>query len=158
MEQAAAARLFYGDYGYYLDRVEREAAGGIAAEDSNTVDDSITAGHVETENIPEPAAAPDSLPKTILIKASLHRELSKQRQALIRRLEREEGDILKGLEALEAEKAALETELGRPEVYSSGEKARTVKARLDGVTAELEGKGREWEEKAAELERAKNGE
>jgi ATP-binding cassette subfamily F protein 3 len=188
--QAAAARLFYGDYGYYLDRVARESANSITAGNSTAAGDSITArgtslqavgngnaagGEHSTETMPEPAllpadaaailpAAQGSLPKTILIKAarpfkaSELREISKQRQTLIRRLEREEGEILKALEKLEAEKAALETELGRPEVYSSGEKARAVKARLDGVTAELEGKGREWEEKAAELEMAKSGE
>jgi ATP-binding cassette subfamily F protein 3 len=163
--QATAARLFYGDYGYYLDRVEREAAGGIADSDSNTADNSITADDVpEDTTATLPVAPHNSLPKTILIKAekpvkaSRHRELSKQRQTLIRRLEREEGEILKVLETLEAEKAALETELGRPEVYSSGGKARAVKASLDGVTAELEGKGWEWEAKAAELEQAKSGE
>ncbi|GHV29114.1 ABC transporter ATP-binding protein [Spirochaetia bacterium] len=162
--QPTAARLFYGDYGYYLDRVEREAAaGGIAAGDGNTVGDSITAENAETENLPEPAAevTRNSLPKTILLKAerpfkaSELREMGKQRQALIRRLEREEGEILAALETLEAEKAALEIDLGRPECYSSGEKARAVKEKLDGVTAELERKGREWEEKAAELEQAK---
>jgi ATP-binding cassette subfamily F protein 3 len=158
--------------------VEREAAGGITAEDSITAGNGDTAiGMQPFGNGPEPTeaallpaeeapktAAGTSLPKTILLKASRPfkaselRELSKQRQTLIRRLEREEREILKQLEALEAEKAALETELGRPEVYSNGEKARAVKARLDGVTAELEGKGREWEEAAAELERVKGGE
>jgi ATP-binding cassette subfamily F protein 3 len=163
--QATAARLFYGDYGYYLDRVEREAAGGIAAADSNANGDSITVRNADSD--PEPAeetAAPkNSLPKTILIKAGKpraaeHRELSKQRQTLIRRLEREEGEILAAMETLEAEQAALEAELGRPDVYSNGEKARAVKNRLDGVRTALEGKGREWETKAAELERAKGGE
>ncbi|AEF86536.1 ABC transporter, ATP-binding protein [Treponema primitia ZAS-2] len=182
-EQPAAARLFYGDYGYYLDRIEREAVGGFAGDSaggsvgsSNTVgitvdrsiDNSNTA--VSTEPLPlgelEVESAHESLPKTMLIKAgsaalplgaAAHREMSKLRQALTRRLEREEGEILKHLGELEAEKSALEAELGRPDVYSNGEKARAVKARLDGVTAELEGKGREWEAKAAELEKASAG-
>ncbi|GHV78905.1 ABC transporter ATP-binding protein [Spirochaetia bacterium] len=159
--QTTAARLFYGDYGYYLDRVEREAAGETAAGNSNTTHDSNT---TDKEKIPveeaaeTSAAVRSSLPKTILIKASELREISKQRQTLIRRLEREETEILKALETLEVEKAALETELGKPEVYGNGEKARAVKARLDKTAAELEGKGREWETKAAELEKAKGGE
>ncbi|WP_010253912.1 ABC-F family ATP-binding cassette domain-containing protein [Treponema primitia] len=166
-EQAAAARLFYGDYGYYLDRIVRETAGGLAGNDTTADDDkpkksapdeaALPAAESPAETVPAP------LPRTVLIKAgsaeaplgaAAHRELSKQRQSLTRRLEREEEEILKVLEALEAEKTALETELAQPAVYSSGEKARTVKARLDGVTAELEGKNREWEAKAAELERA----
>ncbi|GHT82923.1 ABC transporter ATP-binding protein [Spirochaetia bacterium] len=164
--QPSAARLFYGDYGYYLDRVEREAGGEFAPENSTTAGNTITVGTDDAAPEPMDTAAArvrNSLPKTILIKAekpkaSELRELSKQRQTLIRRLEREEGDILKTLETLEAGKSALEAELGRPEVYSNGEKAKAVKARLDSIRAELEGKGREWETKAAELERAKSGE
>jgi ATP-binding cassette subfamily F protein 3 len=172
-EQPAAARLFYGDYGYYLDRIEREAAGGLAGgfgDNSNTADESKTkkAAVPETAEFPVAEALPEEaastpLPKTVLIKAesaalplgaSAHREMGKQRQALTRRLEREEGEILKDLGELEVEKAALEAELGRPDVYSNGEKARAVKARLDRVTAEVAGKSREWEAKAAELEQA----
>jgi ATP-binding cassette subfamily F protein 3 len=152
-EQAAAARLFYGDYGYYLDRITRESSNRITVENSPTT---APAEPPLPEKPPEPAKR-NSLPGSILIKAAEHRELSKQRQTRIRRLEREEGEILKALEKLEAEKAALETELARPEVYRSGGKARTVTARLNGVTAELEGKAREWEAKAAELETAKSG-
>jgi ATP-binding cassette subfamily F protein 3 len=149
----AAARLFYGDYGYYLDRIARESINSI------TVENSITTTPAEprpSETTPEPVIR-NSLPSSILIKAAERRELSKQRQTLIRRLEREEGEILKALEKLEAEKATQEAELARPEVYSSGERARAVKARLNGVTTELEGKIREWEAKAAELESAKSG-
>jgi ATP-binding cassette subfamily F protein 3 len=152
-EQAAATRLFYGGYGYYLDRIAREPTNSITVENSNTT--------VPVEpSLPEKSLEPvtrNSLPGSILIKAAERRELSKQRQTLIRRLEREEEEILKALEKLEAEKAALEAELAQPKVYSSGEKARAVKARLNGVTVELEGKSREWESVAAELERAKIG-
>ena len=57
----------------------------------------------------------------------------------------------------EAEKAALETELAQPAVYRDGEKARSAKARLDRITLEAEGKSREWEAVAAELEKALAG-
>jgi ATP-binding cassette subfamily F protein 3 len=152
-EQAAAARLFYGGYGYYLDRIAREAAAPVTTETGAAT---APAEPPLPEQPPEPVRR-NSLPGSILIKAAEHRELSKQRQSRIRRLEREEEEILKALETLEAEKAALETALARPEVYSSGEQARAVTARLNGVTAALEGKGREWEAAAAELERAKHG-
>ncbi|MFP3041042.1 ABC-F family ATP-binding cassette domain-containing protein [Treponema primitia] len=156
-EQAAEARLFYGDYGYYLDRIGRETTGDFTRNSNTAAETALPV----TESPAETVSAP--LPRTVLIKAgsteaplgaAARRDLAKQRQTLTRRLEREEGEILKVLEALEAEKATLETELARPDVYSNGEKARAVKARLDGVTAELEGKNREWEAKAAELELA----
>jgi hypothetical protein len=241
-------RLFYGDYAYYLDRIERESAEGEASDlrsvdrrsvasgvNSNTAvsgggkggsgtvgmngngktngdtvgindDDagSITVGvngtgkadnstaginrDADTDSVtagpggfavPGGAGTPASfgsagdyalsgglaapLPKSILIKAgggvplgaAESREAAKQRQTMIRRLERQEAEILAELEALEAEKAALESELGKPEVYRNGEKARAVKAQLDGVAAAVERKSREWEAKAGELEAAR---
>ncbi|GHT77408.1 hypothetical protein FACS1894130_01600 [Spirochaetia bacterium] len=210
-------RLFYGDYAYYLDRIEREASdqrsveGGINSNtagsdrgkgDSGTVGingngkidsvttringsgkaDSVAAGINRAADADSVAAGPAAfsgnagvdtpsggpaapLPKTILIKAgggsplgaAESREAAKQRQTAIRRLERQEAEILKELEALETEKAALESALGKPEVYSNGEKARAVKVQLDGVTAAAERKSREWEEKAGELEAARVG-
>jgi ATP-binding cassette subfamily F protein 3 len=153
----AAYRLFYGNYAYYLDRLAREA---------------------EAPKAPPVPAAPEVLPKTaapaapvspasgpnppvILIKAGQERpmtagerrEAEKQKQARIRRLRRQEAEILKTLETLEAEKARLETELAKPEVYANGEKARSIQARLDVLAGEIETKTREWEDTAEKLER-----
>jgi ATP-binding cassette subfamily F protein 3 len=133
-----AHRLFYGDYAYYLDRSEREAAEG-------------TAGIAGGGNSPlgKPARRRDDEPEV----PAERREAEKRKQALIRRLTRQEAEILGELEALEAEKTKLEGELARPEVYSAGEKARAVQAGIRGLTARIDEKTREWEEKAKELER-----
>jgi ATP-binding cassette subfamily F protein 3 len=149
-QDAGKHRLFYGNYAYYLERLERETAG------------SNTGAEVNAAAVTSAAPAPP-LPQAILIKAGSapvlsaaeQREALKQKQALIRRLERQEEEILAELEVLEAEKAALEAELGKPEIYSSGEKARAVKARLDAALEALAGKGREWESRAEELARAR---
>ena len=131
----AAARLFYGNYAYYLDRMEREAAGEY--------------GDISGPAFPaEQAVAEQS--------SAERRAADKQRQALVRRLQRQEEEILKALEDLEYEKIRLEGELARPDIYSSGGKAKAVKAGLDKTAAELERLNREWEEKAAELEAAEN--
>jgi ATP-binding cassette subfamily F protein 3 len=74
---------------------------------------------------------------------------------LIRRIERQEAEILKALENLEKEKNRLEAELSLPQVYSNGEKAKAVKLKLDETVSAIDSKTREWEEKAAELETAK---
>ncbi|MDR1803710.1 MAG: ABC-F family ATP-binding cassette domain-containing protein [Treponema sp.] len=156
-------RLFYGNYAYYLDRLEREAAGtetGGNADDNSGDGASPAAGDGENRSPAASAEEPSSggssreqLPSTILIKASERRERDKQRQTLVRRMEREEAAILKAMEALETEKAHLEGELARPDVYSSGEKAKAVKARLDECSAALEAKSLEWEAIAVELEK-----
>jgi ATP-binding cassette subfamily F protein 3 len=156
----ARSRLFYGDYAYYLDRIEREEPGMPEAAPVPETAPKVNPPERE-EGEERNADMPPALPKTILIKKAgagtiqgqERREAEKQRQTLVRRLERQEAEILKALEALETEKAGLEAEIGRPEVYSRGEKAKAVQAKLNGVLEDIERRTREWEEKAGELAR-----
>ncbi|MDR3191479.1 MAG: ABC-F family ATP-binding cassette domain-containing protein [Treponema sp.] len=127
-EPQSRARLFYGNYAYYLERVREES-------------------------LPEAASRPP-----VPLKAADRRDAAKQRQTLIRRLERREAEILKALEELEALKAGLEAQLGRPEVYSSGEKARAVQEKLKALGRAIEEKTAAWEGLAEELEEARAGE
>ncbi|MDR1374509.1 MAG: ATP-binding cassette domain-containing protein [Treponema sp.] len=168
----SAHRLFYGGYGYYLERTGAEAAEPALGRDA---EDAAAAGGDRTETATGgygPAHGPETSPPEreapsgiILVKAGQARPLTagerraeeKQRRALVRRLERQEEAILKALGDLEAEKSRLAGELTRPEVYSSGERAWMIKAGLDGTAAEIEAKIGEWELKAAELESARSG-
>jgi ATP-binding cassette subfamily F protein 3 len=133
----AGARLFFGNYAYYVDRLSREAAGEESTTNAAVTADVNAADYTRRNS------------------ATKMRELDKQKQARIRRLERREGEILKALEVLESEKVRLETELALPGVYSNGEKAKEVKLKLDECTAAIESKTGEWEQLAAELEAAK---
>jgi ATP-binding cassette subfamily F protein 3 len=169
--EAGGHRLFYGNYAYYLERLEREEIEGNAAGSTGNrggvcppaegllpVRRGLSPSAVATGDaaVVNDVSLTALLPRTILVKAGSapvpsaaeRREALKQKQALIRRLERQEREIFAEIEALEAEKAALEAELSKPDVYSSGEKARAVKAKLDAAALALEGKSREWEELA----------
>ena len=119
----AAAKLFYGNYAYYLDKA--------AGEETNT------AKGKETLHVQQKSAVVNSAEK---------RAEDKQKQALIRRLERQEAEILKELEDLESEKSRIEAELSLPEVYANAEKAKAVKLKLDECAAAIEIKTRQWEE------------
>ena len=151
-------RLFYGDYTYYLERLERDA--DIATEN---ISPQIANSQGKDTEIEPVDLEKKSLPKIILVKAgeekplsaAEHREREKAKQAVIRRLERREAEVLKALEELENEKQKLEAELALPEVYSSGEKAKAAKQKLDETTAALEAKTVEWEKAAEELEKEK---
>jgi len=127
-------RLFYGNYAYYLDRIAREESNHRFVGEINASDN--------IEMKPQKSQPP-----------SERREQEKQKQALVRRLERQEEEMLSAMEKLETEKKRLEEELGKPEVYSSGEKARAAKLALDETAAALEAKSREWEKIAGELEK-----
>ena len=123
----ARARLFYGNYAYYLDRLSNEKTG----------------------------SQPDVIPQAQQ-KNSAERRDDKQKQTLLRRLEKREGEILGDLEELERKKTQLEAELALPEVYSSGEKSKTVKAKLDECITAIEEKTREWEAVAGEKSKIMN--
>jgi len=157
-------RLFYGNYAYYLDRIAREESNHRFVGEINASD------NLEMKPPKSQTVAPsvsdvliEPLPKVILVKAGDERPLSaaerreqeKQKQALVRRLERQEAETLSAMENLESEKKRLEEELGKPDVYSSGEKAKAVKLALDKTAASLEAKSREWEGIADELEKAR---
>jgi len=124
--QAGQPRLFYGNYAYYLDRIEREKS-SAPGEESDRSTDTDASGMRDS------------------------RVREKQRQALVRRLERREAEILKAIGELEYVKGKLEDELARPEVYSKGEKAREIKLRLDETASALEAKAGEWEAVVEEL-------
>jgi len=122
----ASAKLFYGDYAYYL---ERKAE---TAEEKQT-----TVNSGQKENTQKKAE--------LSLTNEEKRAADKQRQAFLRKLERQEAEILKTLEELETQKAQLEADLGRPDIYSNGEKAKSVKQKLDECNAEIESKTNEWE-------------
>ncbi|MDR2941474.1 MAG: ABC-F family ATP-binding cassette domain-containing protein [Treponema sp.] len=126
----ARARLFYGNYAYYLDRINSEKAENGAPKAPRA----------------EKAANGE-------VTSAEKRAADKQRQTVVRRLERREAELLKTLEELEKTKTALETELSLPEVYSDGQRAKSVKIKLDECTAAIEAKTAEWEEAASALTR-----
>ncbi|MDR0301377.1 MAG: ABC-F family ATP-binding cassette domain-containing protein [Treponema sp.] len=114
------ARLFYGNYAYYLDRVNGE----------------------ETGKTPSVTKTAFQEPR---ISSADKRMADKQKQAAARRQEKWEAELLKTLEELEKTKSALEAELSQPEVYSDGQRAKDVKSKLDDCTAAIEAKTAEWE-------------
>jgi len=118
----ARARLFYGNYGYYLEKIN----GGAINGDTNNSDNNIINNNINKN-------------------ASEQRQHNKQRQAQMRRLERQEAELLNAIETLEKEKSRLEAELSNPEVYSNGEKAKAVKLKLDECAAAIAEKTTEWE-------------
>jgi ATP-binding cassette subfamily F protein 3 len=120
----ASARLFYGNYGYYLEKINSDTinSNGVSSGDTNNSSD--------TNNRKS---------------AAEQRQHNKQRQTEMRRQERQEAELLNAIEALEKEKSRLEAELSSPAVYSNGEKAKAVKLKLDECAAAIAKKTAEWE-------------
>jgi ATP-binding cassette subfamily F protein 3 len=120
LRPGAKSTMFYGNYAYYLDR---------KAEDSANDDINL---------FPVPDTSPAQ-------SAGQFREEQKKQEAARRRYEREEQKIIDEIDTLEKEKSELETELSKPEVYSSFEKAKTVRQNLNNILAKLEVATKKWE-------------
>jgi ATP-binding cassette subfamily F protein 3 len=127
------ARLFYGNYAYYLDRITAETESAVPKTAAKT------------------ALAEKAFSAEPQLTSADRRAADKQRQAAVRRMERQEAELLKTLEELEKTKASLEAELSLPEVYSNGQRAKEVKNKLDDCTAAIEVKTAEWEKAASAL-------
>jgi ATP-binding cassette subfamily F protein 3 len=130
---SSRARLFYGGYGYYLEKVGSNEQLAM----SNGRDNNKASGDNSNKEI------------GVQKNAMEQRAQNKQRQAEIRRLQRQEAELLNAIDELENKKSRLEAELSLPAIYSNGEKARAVKQKLDECIADLKAKTAEWEAVAA---------
>jgi ATP-binding cassette subfamily F protein 3 len=131
----AKAKLFYGNYAYYLDSNTNAANNKPESQQTSKVKSFLPDDKKQHE-----------------ITNMQKRTLDKQKQAVVRRLERQEAEIIKTLEELEAQKTKLEAELAREDVYSNGEKAKAVKIKIDEYSAVIEAKTHEWETISSELD------
>jgi ATP-binding cassette subfamily F protein 3 len=129
---SSRARLFYGNYAYYLEKTGSDTAIIVNNSNNNNIISNNSVNDVNNQK-----------------SAMEHRAQNKQRQTETRRLQKQEADLLNAIAGLENEKSRLEAELSLPAVYSNGEKARTVKQKLDECTAALKTKTSEWEAVAA---------
>ena len=137
-------RLYYGGYEYYLQRLASDANNQTGNENT------LSSYGVQPDEKPVASSGDPQL------SAAEQRELNKQRQAALRRLEKQEAEILKDIQMLETEKTFLDGELSKPEVYSSGELMKAVKLKLEENSRFMETKTSEWEAKAEELASLRN--
>jgi len=132
----ARVKLFYGNYGYYLEKVNGNIDDNI--DNTNTINNISNNTSVDNNYAANKTAAELRL-------------YNKQYQTTLRRLQRQEAEVLSAIEKLESERAHWEAELSRPEVYSNGEKAKAAKQKLDEAAAHIKTKTAEWEALAAQL-------
>lgn len=126
------SREFPGDYKYYMQRLEDEA-NGIAGGSSSQVQS-------ETARI-----QPKSETK---LSWEEQKKQDAEKRKLVKEVERLEKEILDA----EEKKESLEAEMGRPEVYSNGEKAKSVQKKIDEIGLLLDELNARWEEAAEKIQ------
>jgi ATP-binding cassette subfamily F protein 3 len=73
------------------------------------------------------------------------REEAKRQKAEDKRRKKREEELVATIERLEAAKSQAEAALSRPDVYSSGEKARKTQTDIRALEAAIESATAEWE-------------
>ena len=161
-------RLYPGDYDYYLWKLENQDSEPTTADPSTkTAPDRSPqereGGNEKPSEMADerPAAVNEgspSLPKTILNKKTNgptpdYAEQKRQKSA-IRKLEKEQEELLGKIEELERAHAILSAELAKPDVYTDGDRVKETKERLDHNDAEQQRLSKRWEELETELEAA----
>lgn len=129
-------REFPGDYKYYMERMEAEAAGIVGQFEAGT--GVATKTTVSTKTAEEPVEATKSAGK-------LSWEEQKKLEAEKRKLEKEVARIESEIAAAEEEKSALEAKMSQPEVYSNGAKAKEVQTKIDALATKIDQLNLDWE-------------
>jgi ATP-binding cassette subfamily F protein 3 len=139
------ARLFPGDYGYYLWRTETERG---AEEPGAGPRGAATRATAAGATGPTDGAAAGEASAS-----QLSRLEDKRLQRELRRLAREEEQLLQDLEALHREREGLEHSLAQEEVYRDGEQVRRLKGELEENQRRQAALSGRWEELERERRR-----
>ncbi len=136
-------RIFPGDYMYYMERLEAEAAGEVPPS---------VAGAAASSSARTPARQSASAPSSDDSSSGKEAwEKRKQEEAERRKLEKEVSLLESLIGEAEEKKLELENSLSLPEVYSNGEKAKEVQRKITELEAELERLNADWEAAAGRL-------
>lgn len=119
------AKIYNGNYSYYLDEKAKQAAAAQEAE----------AQKAETETTP--AASQN--------KGKLSYQEQKARDSQKRKLERAVSDAEAKIEKLEAEEKEIQTEMVNPEIAASFEKLGPLQEKLSAVQKQLDQANNDWE-------------
>ncbi|MDE7050059.1 MAG: ABC-F family ATP-binding cassette domain-containing protein [Lactobacillus sp.] len=119
------AKIYNGNYSYYLDEKAKQAAAAQEAE----------AQKAETETTPSASQN----------KGKLSYQEQKARDSQKRKLERAVSDAEARIEKLEAEEQEIQTEMANPDIAASFEKLGPLQEKLSAVQEQVDQANNEWE-------------
>lgn len=142
-EHDGTYRSFPGDYRYYIQRITDEENGTVGASSfgGGSAGANVSSANTSTGPVKEEVKSATKL------NWEEQKKADSERRKIQREVERLEGEIAK----VEEEKTLLEAEMAKPEVYSNGEKAKSVQKKIDEAAAKLEELNAAWELAAEKL-------
>ena len=127
-------RTFPGDYKYYMERLEAEEKGEAGSLDQNSICKENTEQKEKTQT-------------------KLSWEEQKKVEAEKRKAEKAVKTLEESILKFEEEKSVYEKQMADPEVYTNGEKAKSVQKKIEDLAQRLEELNLEWMEAAEVLEK-----
>lgn len=127
-------RTFPGDYKYYMERLEAEEKGEVGSLGQNSPCKENTEQKEKTQT-------------------KLSWEEQKKIEAEKRKAEKAVKTLEESILKLEEEKSVYEKQMANPEVYTNGEKAKSVQKKIEDLAQKLEELNLEWMEAAEVLEK-----
>lgn len=134
---AKGSELFLGDYDYFIEKKDEQAALAEKARE-------------------EAAASEPDAPVKSVSQNKQNYQQSKELQKQQRKLTREVAALEEQLTTLSDEKSQLETTMTQPEVFSDQVKMNDLQAQLESVTQQIETTENSWEETSMALEELNN--
>ena len=119
------AKIYNGNYSYYLDEKAKQAAAAQEAEAQT--------------------AEPETTPAASQNKGKLSYQEQKARDSQKRKLERAVSDAEAKIEKLEAEEKEIQTEMANPDIAASFEKLGPLQEKLSAVQKQLDQANNDWE-------------
>lgn len=142
-------KYYPGNYEYYLEQEEKNNEGG----ESLPLASKLMVSTGSTSNFsapPSSGGSPRNAPETSSSKLSW--EEQKKRDSEKRKIQKQIQNLEQEIETLENKKSELELKMSNPEVYSNGEKAKSVQNEIDKTSKLIEEKTLEWEKITEDLE------
>jgi ATP-binding cassette subfamily F protein 3 len=165
-------RTFPGDYRYYIERVSSEQLAGSngevrseelgvrsgKGESGSGTAFTETRSKLASQVLPANAVAPypprsNDSANSSKSEARLSYEEKKKFEAEKRKAEKRVTQLEEEIAKIEGEKSAEENKMANPDVYSNGEKAKAVQAKIAVLAAKLDELNAQWEEAAMEVEK-----
>ena len=149
LEAGEPARWYVGDYNYFVDKKALAAAGGTGSASAAGAPGSAGPGGGAGSRSAGSAAGTAGTAEPPAPQLSY--EEDKARKAHLRKLKRQEEEIMARLDAIGVEKAETEAAMAQPQNYSHGSKMKKLQASVDALEAEAEKLNTDWERVAGEL-------
>ncbi len=136
-------KYYPGNYEYYLEQEAKNQGGeSLPLATKSVVSQNSTTDFSAT---PSNGGSPRNAPEDSVSQTKLSWEEQKKRDSERRKIEKQIQKIEEEISVLENKKSELETKMSTPEVYSNGEKAKSVQNEIDKTSKLIEEKTSEWE-------------